>query len=99
MREVFDMCVDYEVLCNIEVHLKRIISDLSNSNQNMIRAIRDSKEFLSGYQFEKAKSITEACVALSTKTGKNIKHGIDFLGNIKEILEEYGDCVYCGEQL
>ena len=99
MNETFDMSVDYEVLCDMEAHLERIDYDLIQSIQSMAGAIRDSSEYLSGYQFEKAKRTTETCISLAKKTEKNIRHAISYLKEIQEVLYEYRLYAYSGEQI
>ena len=59
MNETFDMSVDYEVLCNMEAHLERIDYDLIQSIQSMAGAIRDSSEYLSGYEKIKEAKLKE----------------------------------------
>jgi hypothetical protein len=97
MSASYDICLDYDTLCDLQYKLELITHDLSNSTEQMSRAIRDGQQFLAGYQFEKAKSITFACVNLTAKTGNNIRHAIEYLEQLKAILEEYGRCAYSGE--
>ena len=94
MDTAYDICVDYDVLCELRYKLELIAHDLTNSTENMTRAIQSSQHFLAGYQFEKAKRTTMACVKLTERTGNNICHAMEYLDNLKTILEEYGRCSY-----
>lgn len=97
MSMTYDICVDYDVLCEIQYKLELITHDLTNSTEQMTRAIQSSQEFLAGYQFEKAKNTTVTCVNLTAKTGNNIRHAMEYLEKLKVVLEEYGRCKYSGE--
>ena len=99
MRGSYDMCVDCDTLNEIEDHLKRINYNLENSIQSMSSAIQDSKEYLSGYQFEKAKRTTEVCISSSKKTANNIRYAIKYLKDIEGVLDEYAAYAYRGESL
>lgn len=97
MSKTYDICVDYDTLCELQYKLELITHDLTNSTEQMTRAIQNSQEFLAGYQFEKAKRTTMACVDLTAKTGNNIRHAMEYLEKLKGVLEEYGRCAYSGE--
>lgn len=97
MSGTYDICVDYDTLCELQYKLELISHDLINSTEQMTRAIQNSQEFLAGYQFEKAKSITMACANLTGKTSNNIRHAMEYLEKLKGILAEYGRCAYSGE--
>ena len=97
MSGTYDICVDYDTLCELQYKLELISHDLTNSTEQMKRAIQNSQEFLAGYQFEKAKKTTMDCVNLTGKTSSNIRHAMEYLEKLKGILEEYGRCVYSGE--
>ena len=97
MSMAYDICVDYDTLCELQYKLELITYDLAKSTEQMTRAIQNSQEFLAGYQFEKAKKTTMVCVNLTAKTGNNIRHAMEYLENLKAILEEYGHCAYSGE--
>ena len=99
MNDAFDVWVDYNVLCELQGKLEMIVRNLSNSTEQMSRAIQSSQQFLAGYQFEKAKNTTAACVRLTMKTENNINHAMDYLESLKTLLEEYGRCKYGGEAL
>ncbi len=97
MNAAYDICVDYDTLCELQYKLELITHDLTNSAEQMTRAIQNSQEFLAGYQFEKAKRTTMTCVSLTEKTANNIRHALEYLEKLKAILEEYGRCAYSGE--
>ncbi len=97
MNTAYDICVDYDTLCELQYKLELITHDLTNSTEQMTRAIQNSQEFLAGYQFEKAKRTTMTCVGLTEKTANNIRHAMEYLEKLKAILEEYGRCMYSGE--
>lgn len=92
----YDMCVDYDELCTVEDKLKKIEYDLSNSTEQMVRAIQVSQEFLAGMQFEKAKRTTAACVEVTQKAGNNIRNAIEYIAKLKTALEDYSNCSYDG---
>lgn len=97
MATSYDMCVEYDVLCEMEDKLQKIEYDLNNSADQMVKAIQVSQDFLAGNQFEKAKRTTSACVEVTKRTGNNIKRAMDYLEKLKASLEEYGKCGYSGE--
>ena len=97
MSGTYDICVDYDTLCELQYKLELISHDLTNSTEQMIGAIQKSKGFLAGNQFEKAKRITSACVNLNGQTRNNLRNAKEYLEKLKGILEEYGQCVYSGE--
>ncbi|WP_028236466.1 hypothetical protein [Pseudobutyrivibrio sp. MD2005] len=97
MSTGFDMCVDYDTLCEVQEKLKKIQYDLSNSTEQMVKAINSSQDFLAGNQFEKAKNTTAACLQISSRTGNNIQHAMEYLEKLKNTMDEYGRCSYDGE--
>ena len=97
MASTYDICVDYDTLCEIEYKLELITHDLNNSTTQMVRAIRESQDFLAGNQFEKAKRTTIECTKLTEKTAGNIKHAMEYLEKLKDILTRYGQCAYTGD--
>ena len=96
MKPEYDMHIDYDVLNNIEDSLEKIIFNLENSSGKMKDAILRSQEFLAGNQFEKAKTTTELCVAITQTTKDNIRMAIEYIDELRGKLEEYGKCGYKG---
>lgn len=94
MNATYDMCVNYETLCEIEDKLQLIEHNLNNSTEIMFSAIERSQEFLSGNQFEKAKNTTKNCLELTEKTSINIKQAKDYIAELRTVLNEYGMCSY-----
>lgn len=97
MAAVYDMCVDYDILCVIEDKLQKVEYDLQESTKRMTEAIQRSQDFLAGHQFEKAKNTTMACTTLTGKTEINIKYARDYIGKLRTAFEDYGKCGYTGE--
>lgn len=97
MSSNYDICVDYDTLCVIEEKLSRIMYNLTESADRMEHAIRVSQGFLSGNQFEKAKGTTNECVALTAKTAGNIQSALNYLGELRQILDEYEKMMFEGE--
>lgn len=97
MAEGYDMFVDYDILCIVEDKLQKIENDLINSTDQMVKSIQSSQDFLAGNQFEKAKRTIVSCVEVTRKTGNNIKHAMEYIAELKNALEEYGNCSYNGE--
>ncbi len=97
MSTAYDMCVDYDTLCEVQDKLKKIEYDLTNSNEQMLKAINSSQDFLAGNQFEKAKNTTTACLQISKRTGTNIHKAMEYIEKLKNSLDEYGRCSYDGE--
>ncbi len=97
MTGSYDMCVDYDVLCDVEDKLQKIEYDLNNSTDQMIRAIQTSQDFLAGNQFEKAKVATASCVEVTRRTGNNIRHAMEYIKKLKAAVDDYGKCGYNGE--
>ncbi len=96
MASEYDICVDYDTLCDIEYKLRLITYDLGNSVEQMVRAIQDSQEFLAGNQFEKAKRTTIQCAKLTERTIGNINHAREYLEKLKDMLTQYSQCAYQG---
>ncbi len=97
MAGSYDMCVDYDVLCDIEEKLENIKHDLNNSTDQMFRAIQVSQDFLAGNQFEKAKKTTTSCIEITKRTENNIRYAMEYILKLKETMDEYGKCGYNGE--
>lgn len=93
----YDICVDYDTLCALQYKLDLVAHDLTNSAEQMTRAIQNSQEFLAGNQFEKAKRTTVTCVSLTERTCNNIKHAKEYLEKLITVLEDYGQCAYQGD--
>lgn len=93
----YDMCVEYDVLCSIEMELKKIEADIDCSVDRMKAAISRSQDFLEGYQFEKARYTTEQCVSLTTRTRQNIQNARDYVTKLRETIEEYSRYGYPGD--
>lgn len=96
MATEYDMCVDYNVLCDVKDKLRKIEYDLINSTEQMVKAIRSSQGFLTGNQFEMAKGTTASCVEITRKTGNNIKYAMEYIEKLLVALEAYGKCSYNG---
>ena len=94
MNSAYDMCVSYDTLCDLEDKFRKIDDGLRNSTEQMIKAIQNSQEFLSGNQFERAKSTTSNCVELTEKTSNNINRALKYIDELMSALEEYGSCGY-----
>lgn len=94
MAAGYDICVDYDTLCDMEDKLKKIEYDLHNSSDRMVEAIRSSQSFLAGNQFEKAKMVTTNCIAITRQTGNNVRYAIEYIIKLRSVLEEYGRCNY-----
>lgn len=97
MEAVYDMCVDYDTLMQIEDKLQKIEYDIQESTKKMTEAIQRSGDFLAGKQFEKARNTTMACVELTVRTNNNIRKARSYILDIRNLLEEYGKCGYKGE--
>lgn len=94
MSAGFDMCIDYETLCEIEQKLNNINKNLSVSADSMLYALRNCDDFLSGHQFEKARETTILCTEVSKKTSDNISEVLIYISKLKECLEFYSGCGY-----
>ena len=97
MSEIFDICVDYDTLCNLEYKIDLILHDLGESTERMTRSIQSSQGFLAGHQYEKAMQTTMDCVNMSRKTESNLRHAKEYLKKLEDSVMEYGQCVYKGE--
>lgn len=93
----YDMCVDYEELCLIEEKLTIVEQNLNGSTLKMIDAVQRSQGFLAGNQFEKARETTQKCTELTRKTQANIRYAVEFVDQLKNILDEYSSCGYKGD--
>ncbi len=98
MVNLYDICVDYDTLCNLEYKIDLILHDLGESTDRMTRAIQISESFLAGNQFEKAKQTTTECINMSRKTAGNLIHAKEYLKKLQESVLEYGQCVYKGAE-
>ena len=90
----YDMDVDYETLCQIEIDLMQINSSLDESTKNMVSGLQDGGDFLAGRQFEKAKSTTLQCLDLVRRIENKTSIAINFVKELKKCLEEYSQCIY-----
>lgn len=91
-----DMDVDYDTLLIVDNKLDKISYSLMNSAQQMQTAIRNSQDFLSGQQFEKAKNITFECTQYTELTAQNLIYAKTFIEELLVLLDEYGQCEYGG---
>lgn len=96
MTALYDMCVDYDTLCELQHKLDLVAHNLTNSAEQMTRTIQNSQEFLAGNQFEEAKRITETCVSMVERTYNNIEHAKEYLEKLITVLEDYGQSAYKG---
>lgn len=94
MGAAYDMCVDYETLCEIENKLINIGKNLGASADSMLYALRNCDGFLSGNQFQKASNTTIICTEVSKKTIENISEMLKYISKLKECLEAYSGCRY-----
>lgn len=97
MAADYDMYAEYFVLCEISDKLKKIGYNLNNSVAAMDRALNSNGEFLSGEQFEKARSTTSSCISITQRTEKNIINAINYIEKLKNQLEDYNKCGYSGD--
>ncbi len=97
MNSGYDMCLDYDVLCEIDDKLQKIRYDLVNSSDQMVSAMKECKGYLAGNQFEKAKSTTNSCIDVSRRTVTNITNAIKYIEKLERILMDYGNCAYSEE--
>lgn len=94
MISTYDMCVSYDILLHAEENLREIEKDLTESIEQMTKALIGSHGFLSGSQYEKAKEATQSCLDISRKTGTNIRYALSYLSELKEALDDYGRCAF-----
>ncbi|WP_034449383.1 hypothetical protein [Butyrivibrio sp. AE2032] len=94
MGTSYDMCIDYETLCELESKLINISNNLGVSADSMLFALRNCDGFLSGNQFEKASQTTITCSEVSKKTIENISEVLKYITKLKECLETYSGCRY-----
>ena len=94
MDSGYDMCIDYETLCEIEQKLINVKENLSVSADSMLYALRNCEGFLSGNQFEKACKTTIVCTDVSKKTVENITELLNYISRLKQCLESYSNCRY-----
>lgn len=97
MAGSYDMCVDYDVLCDIEDKLQKIEYNLNKCADQMAKAIQESQGFLAGNQFEKAQRTTASCVEITRRTGNNIRYAVEYIVKLRTAMDEYGKCGYNGE--
>lgn len=90
----YDICVDYDVLCDIEDKLDKIEHDVEASTEKMVGAINRSQDFLAGHQFEKAKNTTMKCTEITRKTQINIKFAKDYISKLRGLIEDYSRGAY-----
>lgn len=96
MGDIFDICVDYDSLCDLEYKIDLILHDLQESVDRMTHAIQNSQEFLSGNQFDKAMKTTTDCLNITRKTESNLIHAKEYLKKLQDSVLEYGQCSYRG---
>ena len=94
MAAEYDMCIDYDTLCEIEQKLKNISNNLGVSADSMLFALRNCDGFLAGKQFEKASKTTITCTEVSKRTIENINNVLAYINKLKECLETYSGCGY-----
>ena len=94
MRTEYDRCVDARTLDNIQQSLSRIGVHLNRSTDNMIAGLQQSRGFLSGMQFEKAKQATQECINSTTEVSNAILDIQNWIEQLKETVEEYAKCGY-----
>lgn len=97
MGSTYDMCIDYETLCEIESKLCNISKNLGISAERMLDTLRNCDGFLSGNQFDKVSQTTLICSDVSQKTIDNISEMLKFISKLKESLETYSGCRYNDE--
>ncbi len=94
MTGEYDIYVDCDYLTDLEERLMTINNALNGASEQMISAVNYSQGFLSGRQFENAKEITKHCVNNTSQTCDNILKTIQYLEELKTVLEEYEKCRY-----
>ena len=94
MENEFDMCVDFNSLCDIEEKLKNIGSNLTGATEQMLLAIQESQGFLEGQQFEKAQKTTMSCINVTAKTNNNIRNALRYIEQLKSQIDAYNKCKY-----
>lgn len=92
METRYDMCVDYDTLCEIEKKLKNISLNLGSSADSMLYALHNCYGFLAGQQFDKACQTTAQCSEISKLTISNISEVLRYISRLKECLELYSSC-------
>ncbi len=95
--DVYDICVNYDVLCDVENKLKKIEYDVENTTKKMNESIQRAQGFLEGNQFENAKNATKKSIELTGRTLNNIRNSEKYIKELREVIEEYGMCTYSGE--
>ncbi len=94
MDTKYDMCVDYDSLCNLEQMLNRISQNMGDSADTMLYALKNSSGFLSGAQFDRACQTTVKCSDTARYTMENITEVLKYITRLKRCLEEYSGCGY-----
>lgn len=97
METEYEMCVDFDTLCLIEEKLETIQKNLLFAIDEMKGSLQNSQSFLSGRQFEKAKSVTSHSIVIVNKTSDNIRNAIHYIEELKSALEEYNNYKYWGD--
>lgn len=92
----YDMCVEFDVLCDLDEKLHLIKHNLENIRTQMDNSINRAQDYLAGEQYEKAKRITETCVKDTTKTEGNIEYAMKYLSELMAKMEEYNSCKFEG---
>lgn len=92
----YDMCVDYDVLCDAEEKLHLIQHNIENISSQMENSINRAQEYLAGVQYEKAKSITEKSIKDTAQIGKNLEYAMKYLLDLMSKIDEYSTCKFEG---
>ncbi len=93
-----DMVVDLDTLCVMERNLEQINYGLINSVSQMDGAVKRSRDFLSGKQFEKAQKTTDMCLKLTRDTMENINCAKNYVKQLEVLVDEYSKCGYRWEE-
>ena len=91
---IYDMCVDYDILCDAKEKLHIIQHDLDNISMQMENSIDIAQEYLAGVQYEKAKQITVSCTKNTTNAEKNIEYAMKYLVDLMGKMDEYSRCKF-----
>ena len=94
MSSKYDICNDYDTLCQLEDKLKKIKNALGTSADIMLFNLRNSGEFLSGNQYNKASQTTIQCSDATRYTMENIDVVLKYIAKLKKNIEEYNRCGY-----
>lgn len=98
MDKIYDICVDYDTLSNLEYKIDLILYDLRESIEKMTQALQNSQMFLAGKQYDKAVQTTTSCLQKSKEAENNLVHAKDYLKKLQDSLIEYEQCSYKGAE-